>query len=136
MQLSFAAVPFYGYNAPVKLRELEKQLRQLGWRIVRESGKLTAWSNGVNEIAIPRHKEINEYTTLRILNRVTGEKLRRFPARRAGKARSLEFVWRNFATRRRCVTWPTWWKRKRSKCLDGIPRRHAPITRLGAAVDR
>ena len=61
MQWSFAALPVCLYNAPVKLRELEKQLRHLGGRIVREGGKLTIWSNGVNEIAIPRHKEKQIY---------------------------------------------------------------------------
>ena len=66
-------VPIYVYNQLVKLRELEKQLRRLGWRVSREGGKHTIWTDGVNEIAVPRHKEVNEYTARKILKLAKGD---------------------------------------------------------------
>lgn len=68
-----ANVLVYVYNWNVKLRELEKQLRRLGWRVSREGGKHTIWTNGVNEIAVPRHKEVNEYTARKILKLAKGD---------------------------------------------------------------
>jgi mRNA interferase HicA len=68
-----ANVLVYVYNWNVKLRELEKQLRRLDWRVSREGGKHTIWTNGVNEIAVPRHKEVNEYTARKILKLAKGD---------------------------------------------------------------
>ncbi len=57
----------------MKLRELEKRLRELGWHIGREGKRHTIWTNGVNEVAVPRHKEINEYTAKNILKLAKGD---------------------------------------------------------------
>jgi len=57
----------------VKLRELEKKLREHGWRFDRQGGKHTIWTNGVSEIVVPRHSEINEYTAKKILKLAKGE---------------------------------------------------------------
>jgi len=51
----------------VKRKELNKRLRRLGWRIVREGKKHTIWTDGDYEIAVPRHVEINEHTAKAIL---------------------------------------------------------------------
>jgi mRNA interferase HicA len=47
-------------------------MQKLGWRFKRHGGKHDIWSNGDYEIAIPRHKEINEYTAKAILKEVEG----------------------------------------------------------------
>ncbi len=57
----------------MKLRELEKQLHRLGWRVLREGGKHTIWAKGVNELAVPRHSELNEHTAKRILRLARGD---------------------------------------------------------------
>jgi mRNA interferase HicA len=54
----------------MKKRELEKLLRQLGWQFLRHGGKHDVWTNGEQEEAIPRHREINEKLARAILRRV------------------------------------------------------------------
>jgi predicted RNA binding protein YcfA (HicA-like mRNA interferase family) len=61
------------YNTTARLRELEKQLRRLGWSVSREGGKHTIWTDGVNEIAVPRHTEVNEYSARKILKLAKGD---------------------------------------------------------------
>jgi mRNA interferase HicA len=56
----------------MKRRDLEKRLRELGWRIVRHGGRHDAWAHGEREIAVPRHMEINEYTAKMILRAAEG----------------------------------------------------------------
>lgn len=56
----------------MKRRELERRLRELGWRIEREGGRHIIWTDDVNEIAVPRHSEINEYTARAILKLAKG----------------------------------------------------------------
>jgi mRNA interferase HicA len=58
----------------VKRRDLEKIIQRLGWKFERHGRKHDIWSNGENEIAIPRHKEINEYTAKEILKEAKGGK--------------------------------------------------------------
>ena len=53
----------------MKRRELERQLRSLGWKLVRHGGKHDVWSDGEREEAVPRHVEINERLATVILTR-------------------------------------------------------------------
>ena len=47
-------------GADVKKRDLEKELKNLGWWLLREGGNHEVWTNGKENVAIPRHSEINE----------------------------------------------------------------------------
>jgi mRNA interferase HicA len=50
----------------MKKKDLEKELRNLGfWQT--EGGKHDKWTNGVEAIPVPRHKEINEFTAKGII---------------------------------------------------------------------
>jgi len=44
----------------MKRRDLEKKMRSWGWELKRHGGKHDYWTNGAEEIAVPRHSEINE----------------------------------------------------------------------------
>ncbi len=57
------------YNWSVKRRELEAELRKLGWRFERHGGKHDVWTDGERSEPIPRHKEINELLARAILRR-------------------------------------------------------------------
>jgi len=50
----------------VKKRDLERQLKRLGWWCLRQ-GKHEIWTNGEVTLPVPRHKEINEITAKGIL---------------------------------------------------------------------
>jgi predicted RNA binding protein YcfA (HicA-like mRNA interferase family) len=56
----------------MKRRELEKRLRQRGWRLARHAGRHDIWTSGEREVAVPRHNEINEYTARAILQETNG----------------------------------------------------------------
>jgi len=56
----------------VKRRELEQRMLKLGWKFERHGSKHDIWTNGEYEIVIPRHKEINEYTSKAILKEAKG----------------------------------------------------------------
>jgi mRNA interferase HicA len=56
----------------MKRRQLEKKLSALGWIYERHGRKHDIWTNGKYEIAVPRHKEINEYTANAILKKAKG----------------------------------------------------------------
>ena len=58
--------------APMKRRDLERTLRQLGWYFLRHGGKHDVWTNGTREEAIPRHSEINEKLAQALLRGVNG----------------------------------------------------------------
>jgi len=51
----------------VKKRDLEKQLGQCGWRFLRHGGKHDYWTNGEIFESVPRHKEVNEVLSKKIL---------------------------------------------------------------------
>jgi mRNA interferase HicA len=51
---------------------LEQRLEQLGWRLVRHGGRHDIWRRGERELALPRHREINEYTAKAILREAEG----------------------------------------------------------------
>ena len=55
----------------MKRRELERQLRSLGWRLVRHGSKHDVWSDGERQEAVPRHAEINEKLAAAILTRAS-----------------------------------------------------------------
>ena len=57
----------------MKRYELEKNLRTMGWRFLRCGRRHDVWTNGVREIAVPRHREINEYTAKAILKNAGGD---------------------------------------------------------------
>jgi hypothetical protein len=50
----------------VKKRDLEKQLRQLGWWEI-DGTKHGKWTNGTQVTMVPRHSEIVEWTARGIL---------------------------------------------------------------------
>ncbi|MGD8539929.1 MAG: type II toxin-antitoxin system HicA family toxin [Candidatus Aminicenantes bacterium] len=56
----------------MKRRQLEKRLAELGWSFERHGRKHDIWTNGLYEIVVPRHKEINEYTASAILKTAKG----------------------------------------------------------------
>jgi mRNA interferase HicA len=56
----------------VKRRELEQKLKQLGWSLFRHGGRHDIWRSGERELAVPRHREINEYTAKAILKEAGG----------------------------------------------------------------
>jgi predicted RNA binding protein YcfA (HicA-like mRNA interferase family) len=51
----------------MKRKELERNLRTLGWRIVRHGSYHDVWASDGDEIAVPRHNEIKKYTAKMIL---------------------------------------------------------------------
>jgi mRNA interferase HicA len=53
-------VHIYVYTCRVKKRELEDALKELGFEFERHGGKHDVWKRGEEEIAVPRHTEINE----------------------------------------------------------------------------
>lgn len=61
--------PVAGTFFLVKRRALEKELRRLGFEILREGGAHTVFFKDEVRISIPRHKEINEYTAKAILKK-------------------------------------------------------------------
>lgn len=56
----------------MKRRDLERQLRDLGWNLTRHGGKHDVWAKGDRELVVPRHVEINEYTSRAILREARG----------------------------------------------------------------
>jgi len=54
------------YTEAVKRRDLERQLKDLGWWEI-PSAKHGKWTNGSKVTMVPRHKEINEWTAKGIL---------------------------------------------------------------------
>jgi len=51
----------------MKRREVERRLRELGWRFLRHGGSHDVWTDGSNDTAIPRHTEISEGTARSII---------------------------------------------------------------------
>ena len=56
----------------VKRQDLERRLRELGWKPLRHGRKHDVWSKGDRLLAVPRHREINEYTA-KVILRDAGE---------------------------------------------------------------
>lgn len=55
----------------IKRREIKTVLGSLGWRLVRH-GRHDLWARGRERLVLPRHAEINEYTTRAILRKARG----------------------------------------------------------------
>lgn len=53
----------------MKLRDLERQLKDLGWWFSHHGGEHDRWTNGKEQESIPRHKEIKEYLAKKILKK-------------------------------------------------------------------
>ncbi len=53
----------------MKVNELYKELRKLGWWPTGSGSKHEKWSNGKHTIAIPRHKELNGKTAHKLIQR-------------------------------------------------------------------
>ena len=64
------------YIRAVKRRELERRLRELGWKEVRHGGKHDVWTDpqGVFSEYVPRHTEIHERLAQAILKRAEGKR--------------------------------------------------------------
>ncbi len=54
------------YNQVVKYKDLTRRLAKGGWRLKRD-GRHETWTDGVNSVSVPRHKEINDNTARGIL---------------------------------------------------------------------
>ena len=53
----------------MKRRDLEIQLREMGWRLERHGARHDIWTDGDREEAVPRHREVNERLAKAILKR-------------------------------------------------------------------
>jgi hypothetical protein len=53
----------------VKRKDLERELRERGWELIRHGRRHDVWSDGDCQEAIPRHAEINERLAREILRR-------------------------------------------------------------------
>lgn len=51
----------------MKKKDLERELKKLGFNLIPAGGKHDKWSNDRDSIAVPRHREINEYTAKGII---------------------------------------------------------------------
>ena len=52
----------------MKYRDLAKRLIKFGWWQIPNNGPHEKWTNGKDAKAVPRHREINEFTAKGILN--------------------------------------------------------------------
>jgi mRNA interferase HicA len=57
----------------VKKADLDHQLRRLGWSLLRQGGRHEVWSDGLRQVTVPRHREINENTARAILRAASKE---------------------------------------------------------------
>ena len=57
----------------MKRRELEKQLRKLGWLLCRRGAKHDIWAKGGEKLPVPCHREISERTAGAIIKFARGE---------------------------------------------------------------
>jgi mRNA interferase HicA len=53
----------------MKRRDLENKLVELGWWFSRHGGSHDIWTNGAEVEPIPRHSEINEYISKKIIKK-------------------------------------------------------------------
>lgn len=51
----------------MKKRDLEKKLKALGWRFLRQGSNHEIWTNGEATEPVPRHKEIQEHLAHKII---------------------------------------------------------------------
>jgi mRNA interferase HicA len=57
------------YDVSVKRQELESALRALGWHFLKHGGNHDLWAHPQRsrKLAVPRHKEVNEYLARSLL---------------------------------------------------------------------
>lgn len=53
----------------MKVKDIEKRLRQLGFRLQRQGGNHAIWSGHGEQVTVPRHKEVNEITGKKIIKK-------------------------------------------------------------------
>jgi mRNA interferase HicA len=58
-------------DSVLKRRDLESKLADLGWSFLRHGGKHDVWSRGTEEIAVPRHNEVNELLARALIKRAS-----------------------------------------------------------------
>lgn len=58
----------------MKYVALTKKLRKLGFSLVRQGGNHEIWGKADLNVAVPRHREINEITAKAILKQAGGKK--------------------------------------------------------------
>lgn len=51
----------------MKKRDLEKKLKELGWKFSCHGGKHDIWTNGKEFESVPRHNEIKEFLAKKII---------------------------------------------------------------------
>ncbi len=54
----------------MRRRDLESEMKRLGWWFLRHGGRHDVWTNGSDQEYVPRHNEINEFTAQKILRNV------------------------------------------------------------------
>ncbi len=51
----------------MKKKELEKELKRLGWYLLRQGSRHEIWTNGSEDEPVPRHREIAERLAKKVL---------------------------------------------------------------------
>lgn len=51
----------------MRYHELIKELKKLGWWDTKRGNRHEKWTNGIHHLAVPRHGDIANKTTLKIL---------------------------------------------------------------------
>lgn len=54
----------------MKKKELERWLRKRGWWPLRQGGSHEVWTNGKENVLVPRHKEIDELTARGVIKKI------------------------------------------------------------------
>lgn len=60
----------------MKKRDVERKLKELGWWYLRDGADHDIWTNGMDIMPVPRHKEIKEPLAKSIIRQAKGEKKR------------------------------------------------------------
>lgn len=58
----------------MRRRELERRLTALGWSFLRHGGSHDVWTDGQRLEYVPRHAEVNELLTRRILAKAASKR--------------------------------------------------------------
>lgn len=56
----------------MKKRDIEKKLKEAGFNLIRYGSNHDIWAKGEKSVSIPRHKNVNELTAMRILKTLEG----------------------------------------------------------------
>ncbi len=56
-----------------KKKDIEKERKKLKFNLIRSGGKHDVWyKDGIGNVIVPRHREINELTAVAILKKANG----------------------------------------------------------------